>query len=127
MTEAEIDTRVFLEQAANTRALEPHQMEGLMAVCRKIDIGRRLFRSYRADWGNPTDPVPTIPPSEWPDVIEALLSCAEIVSEAEVRLKLLNTVFKARDIALDADKVAAADRLAAARQCAETLLAEALQ
>lgn len=126
MAMAEIETRVFLEQAASTRQLEPQQLEGLMAVCRKIDIGRRLFRSYRAGWGNPADTVPLIQASEWPDVIEALLSCAGSVSEPAVQLKLLNTVFKARDIALDADKDDVAGRLATAGQRAETMLAEAL-
>ena len=100
MNTPNIDLLAFVQQARNSAEVpdrSPDILPGLMAICRKIDVGGRLFAHYDTNWHNLQN-CPLLEAQDLIPVADALLSIQKTCERREIQLKLLNTLLKLCDI-----------------------------
>ena len=130
MDDEEIVTLAFLRNFSMTPAPSPDSpaLQVLERLCRKVDIAKKVCRSYGLDWVKPVDRTP-MEDEGWPLLVVALLRQARSFNrtyghEAGIALKLVNTAFNALEAGGNAMSAARYGRLF---QLARAVLKETMQ
>jgi len=86
--------------------LDQVEMSALDALCRKVDVARKVWLSYDKEWKNPALKEP-LPNSVWPALIAAFLLISTDGDRSEEArggaLKFINAAFNALDFYEAAD------------------------
>lgn len=93
--------------------LGPADEAGVDALCRKIDVVKKVIRSYDGDWKKPIDGT-ALDGSEIEVLISMFLFAAAADAKPDKKFKYLNSAFNALDLAAVTNKDAS--RLAAEAQ-----------